>query len=69
LGNQALLTGTINSKLGNEEYSAKKGALLASDYSLAKEAGGYAKWSLEEIALQQARLAKLAVVTWPLVFK
>jgi hypothetical protein len=69
LGNQALLTGTINSKLGNEEYSAKKAALLASDYSLAKEAGGYTKWGLEEIALQQARLAKLAIVTWPLVFK
>ena len=63
------MTGTINSKLGNEEYSAKKAALLASDYSLAKEAGGYTKWGLEEIALQQARLAKLAIVTWPLVFK
>jgi len=69
LGNQALLTGTINSKLGNEEYSVKKPALLASDYSLAKEAGGYSKWGLDQIASQQARLAKLAVSTWPLVFK
>jgi hypothetical protein len=69
LGNQALLTGTINSKLGNEEYSVKKPALLTSEYSLAREAGGYQQWSLVEIGQQQARMAKLAVLTWPIVFK
>lgn len=69
LGNQALLTGTINSKLGNEEFSVKKSALLTSAYSLAKEAGAYKMWGLAEIAAQQTRLAKLAILTWPIVFK
>ncbi|HNY41555.1 MAG TPA: DUF262 domain-containing HNH endonuclease family protein, partial [Bryobacteraceae bacterium] len=69
LGNQVLLTGTINSKLGNEEFDVKKPALLASDYSLAREAGAHKSWGLDEIGAQQARLAELAVLTWPITFR
>ena len=66
LGNLVLLTGTVNSKIGNVKYSDKKPALLASQFSLTKEAGAFEKWGTAEIAKRQERLAELAVKTWPL---
>lgn len=67
LGNLALLTGTVNSKIGNVSYQEKKPALLASEYSLTKEAGRFATWGVSEVAKRQERLADLAVMTWPLL--
>lgn len=66
LGNLVLLTGTVNSKLGNAKYSEKKPALLASEFSLTKEAGASDMWTVEEIAKRQEELASLAIKTWPL---
>ena len=66
LGNLVLLTGTVNSKLGNAKYSEKKTALLASQFSLTCEAGAFDRWGVAEITRRQQRLADLAVKTWPL---
>lgn len=66
LGNQALLTGTVNSGLGNVGYDVKKPALDGSDFSLTKAAAGYASWGVDEITERQKRLAELAVKAWPL---
>jgi hypothetical protein len=66
LGNQALLTGTVNSKLGNVAYGAKRVALQKSEYSLTQDAGAFLQWGPAEIEKRQQDLADLAVKTWPL---
>jgi hypothetical protein len=66
LGNQVLLAGTVNSKLGNVGYSEKKRALKRSPFSLTKEAALFSRWTVKSIAERQERLAELAVKTWPL---
>jgi hypothetical protein len=66
LGNLALLTGTVNSKIGNVSYKEKKPALLGSENSLTREAGNFATWGINEVAKRQDGLAGLAVKTWPL---
>ncbi|HKR13320.1 MAG TPA: DUF262 domain-containing HNH endonuclease family protein [Pyrinomonadaceae bacterium] len=66
LGNQALLTGTVNSKLGNVKYDLKKPALKASEYSLTQETSTFTSWGPAEIEKHQQKLADLAVKTWPL---
>ena len=66
LGNQALLPGSVNSKIGNSEYSDKKAALQASGFSLTSEAAANTIWSIAEITARQQRLATLAVKAWPL---
>ena len=66
LGNQVLLTGTVNSKLGNVRYSVKKVALQASQYSLTSETGNFNTWGPSEIEERQKQLAELAIKTWPL---
>jgi hypothetical protein len=69
LGNQVLLTGTVNSKLGSSEYADKKPVLLKSDFSLTRDAAKYAVWGLAQIATRQAELAEIAVKTWPIIPK
>jgi hypothetical protein len=66
LGNQALLSGSVNSKLGNVGYATKRPALLVSQFSLTKEAAAPSDWSLHEIAVRQKRMAELAVLAWPI---
>lgn len=66
LGNLALLTGTVNSKIGNVSYRDKKPALAASGYSLTREAGSFSCWGVAEVTKRQERLADLAVKTWSL---
>jgi hypothetical protein len=66
LGNQALLAGSVNSKLGNVGYDTKKPALATSPFSLTKEASDRTGWSVYEIAERQKRLAELAVIAWPI---
>jgi Protein of unknown function DUF262/Protein of unknown function (DUF1524) len=67
IGNQVLLTGTVNSALGNTEYVDKQPVLLASEFSLTRDAAVYTSWGLEEIAKRQVALAELAVKTWPII--
>lgn len=66
LGNQVLLSATVNSKLGNASFKIKKPALCAAEYSLTREAATFDSWGVAEIAKRQDRLAELAVKTWPL---
>lgn len=66
LGNQALLTGKVNSKIGNFPYAVKKPALKGSEYSLTREASEHTSWGIAEINARQQKLADLAVKTWPL---
>ncbi len=66
LGNQVLLPATVNSKLGNVGYDAKKKALAAAQFSLTKDAVIAGKWDADAIRKRQERLASLAVKTWPL---
>ncbi len=66
LGNQALLIGTVNGKIGNVGYDLKKPALLASEFSLTKEAAKFSRWGVDEITERQKRLAELAILAWPI---
>lgn len=66
LGNMVLLQASENDLIGNAAYVKKKPSLEKSAFSLTREAAKYDKWGLEEINHRQARLAELAVKTWPL---
>jgi hypothetical protein len=68
-GNQALLAGSVNSKLGSAEYSIKKPALQQSPFSLTQDAAKFQTWGVAEIESRQSDLAILAVKTWPLKVK
>lgn len=50
LGNQVLLSATVNSKLGNATFDTKKPALISSEFSLTREAGAFKNWGVAEIA-------------------
>lgn len=66
LGNQVLLAGSVNSKLGNASYADKQAALKNSPFSLTKLASDKKGWALEQINERQTQLAKLALKAWPL---
>ena len=66
LGNQVLLQASENSALGNKGFSKKKKSLQEADFQLTQGAGNYNRWGAPEIEDRQKRLAKLAVLTWPL---
>lgn len=66
LGNQALLAGSVNSRLGNVGFAVKKEALSVSPFSLTSQTAAKADWGLPEINERQAELAKFAVAAWPL---
>ena len=66
LGNQVLLAGSINSKLGNASYADKQAALKNSPFSLTMMASGKKSWTLEQINERQGKLATLALKAWPL---
>jgi len=66
LGNMVLLKAKKNVELGNKPFDKKKQTLEQSAYLLTAEAGVKKKWGPDEIAARQARLAALAVKTWPL---
>jgi hypothetical protein len=65
LGNQALLAGSVNSKLGNIGFEEKKIALAGSPFSLTSSIAKESKWEEKEIAARQKSLADLAVSAWP----
>ena len=66
LGNQALLLGSVNSKIGNTSYAEKKAALTESKFSLTTGAAVHDKWDVDQITKRQDKLADLAVLAWPL---
>lgn len=66
LGNMVLLQAKKNTAIGNKPFEAKKPVFQASGYILTKEVGKQRAWGKTEIDKHQARLADLAVKTWPL---
>jgi len=66
LGNQALLAGSVNSKLNNIEFKSKKHALSQSEFSLTSSVGALNQWGASEIIDRQKVLAGHAVKAWPL---
>ena len=69
IGNLALLSKGKNDKIGNKPFADKQPILAASDLQLTKAAGSEAEWTPEIIATRQAKMADLAVKTWPLLDK
>ena len=67
LGNQALLAGSVNSKIGNVGFKDKKAALAASPFSLTSSVAQASDWNVREIATRQLQLANLAVKAWSLL--
>ncbi len=66
LGNQVLLKGTVNSKLGNAGYPTKIEALKVAEFSLTRESAKYPEWDDKSISDRQKKLAELALKTWPI---
>lgn len=66
LGNQALLVGSVNSKLGNASFDEKKEALRGAGFSLTSSIAGFKAWDLDAISKRQEKLAELAVRAWPI---
>jgi hypothetical protein len=65
LGNLALMQASKNSLIGNSAFSEKRKILKESSFVLTSEVAKESKWEGKQIKERQARLAKLAVMTWP----
>ena len=65
LGNLVLLNAGANSTIGNDTFEAKRSVFASSPFALTKNVATYEKWGISEIDDRQAKLAKLAVKTWP----
>ncbi len=65
LGNQALLAGSVNSKLGNVNFKTKQPALSNSPFSLTNRVNSVSDWGEKEINERQTILADLAKTAWP----
>lgn len=66
LGNMVLLQATKNTTIGNSGFLAKKKVFKNSALALTAEVASSTTWGPKEIKQRQARLAKLALQTWPL---
>jgi hypothetical protein len=66
LGNQALLAGSVNSRLNNDDFKVKRPALAKSEFSLTSSIGALHQWGATEISDRQKLLASHAVKAWPL---
>ncbi len=69
LGNMVLLNAKKNVAVGNSGFDAKKVAFGTSGFAITRDVIPYAKWTIDEINERQAKLAKLAVTTWPITLK
>jgi hypothetical protein len=67
LGNQALLVGSANSRIGNGGFDTKKSALASSEFSLTNCISGNAEWGEKEISARGETLSGHALKAWPLV--
>ena len=65
LGNQALLAGSVNSKLGNIGFEEKKKALAKSPFSLTNSIAKAADWGEKEISERQIVISGFAKGAWP----
>ncbi len=68
IGNLALLGTVPNGYLNSESYAVKRPVLADCPIALTREiAEQYEEWTAEQINLRQAKLATLAIKTWPLL--
>jgi hypothetical protein len=65
LGNQALLSGSTNSRIGNADFATKIKALASSPFSLTNSVAKASSWGEKEISDRQNTLADLAKTAWP----
>ena len=65
LGNQALLSGSTNSRIGNADFATKIKALASSPFSLTNSVAKVSSWGEKEISDRQNTLAELAKTSWP----
>lgn len=66
IGNLCLLAEDDNATLGNGSFSAKKKAYIKSSLKLTQDVAAERVWTSKEIESRSAKLASLAVKTWPL---
>ncbi|MGA2144773.1 MAG: DUF262 domain-containing protein [Bryobacteraceae bacterium] len=66
LGNQVLLKMSENSALGNKSFAVKKPVWAKSKYALTSMAKSQTTWRERQVLERQAKLAELALRTWPL---
>lgn len=66
LGNMVLLQASKNANIGNKKFADKQPVLRESAYVLTAEVGKCNEWGVDQINERQARLARLAVKTWPI---
>lgn len=66
IGNMVLMQAKQNVKIGNGPFEDKRPVLGQSTYRLTRELKDVPKWDEQAIRDRQARLAKLAVKTWPI---
>lgn len=64
LGNQTLLSSTINSKIGNQDFDCKKDVFKASDFLITKDLAQLSGWTIEELNNRQKKFAELAIKCW-----
>ncbi len=65
IGNMVLLQAKKNALIGNSAFNDKKKHLKESAFVLTAAVAQYATWGVKDIKDRQAKLAKLAVQTWP----
>ena len=66
IGNLALLTPGINSKLSSKGFDEKKATYASADLILTKDIAACSQWGAKEIEDRQKKLASIAVKTWPI---
>jgi hypothetical protein len=66
LGNMVLLQASKNVLVGNSNFATKKKQFKESALVLTADVAKYGNWGPAEIKVRQAKLAKLAIETWPL---
>ena len=60
-----MLKALNNSIIGNSSFADKKAVFSGSTYELTKTVATYSEWGTKEINERQAKLAQIAVQTWP----
>ena len=67
IGNMVLLQASANNIIGNSPFTAKRGTFKNSTFLLTKQVAKKTVWGPNEIEERQKKLAKIAVVTWPIL--
>lgn len=66
LGNLALMSKRLNSKIANSDFATKKPYFAGSKITLTQELANRNQWTVVEIDDRQRELADLAVKAWPI---